>query len=583
MGNVTIVSERENMKWNILSQDQRTKGPKDQKLNKSLTPEEIIAILLQNRGLKTKKEQEAFLNPSLKELDRDFFDKKQLKAALVLIKKAITENELIIVYTDYDVDGITGGAILWETLHRLGARTLPYVPHRIDEGYGMSKKGIDSILTEHPDAKLIITVDHGITAVDQTVYAKEKGLAVIITDHHTVGKEVPEADAIIHTTDLAGSGVAFVFARNIIQKIKGSLLRSRLRNGAAKDQRINEEYLALAALGTIADLVPLVGANRVIARFGLEALNKTQRVGLLALINEVGLVNREIGTYEVGFMIAPRINASGRISHALEALRLLCTNSPRRARELATLLNQLNIERQQMMKEVTEHAKSLAVTDEKLLFIAHESYHEGIIGLIAGNLVDEFYRPAIVLSKGAKYSKASARSISGFNIIEAIRSCSAILVSAGGHPMAAGFTVETRHLSVIEDQLRRVVTEQLADDLLERQLRIDRELPLPYITQELYEMVSKLKPYGMGNPEPVFMSRAIDIIDAAPVGVDKKHLRLRVAQQDSVFNAIAFNRGDYYMRLSPDVPVDIAYSLLQNTWNGHTKLELKIRDILLRY
>src|SRR3989344_479699 len=568
------------MKWKILSKEQRGSG--------RITPEEIIALLLQNRGLKTKKEQEAFLNPSLKELDRDFFDKKQLKAAIDLIKKAIKENGLIIVYTDYDVDGITGGAIIWETLHRLGARTLPYVPHRINEGDGMSKKGIDSILAEHPDARLIITVDHGITDVEQTAYAKEKGLAVIITDHHTVGKEIPEADAVVHTTDLAGSGVAFVFSQRIIESTRHSDPAE-----AGKELRISpvlraesfvlsddsSEHLALAALGTIADLVPLTGPNRVIAKYGLERLNKTKRIGLKALIEEVGLANREIGTYEVGFMIAPRINASGRISHALEALRLLCTNSLRRARELSRLLNQLNTERQHLLKEVTEHAKSLVVADEKLLFIAHESYHEGIIGLIAGNLVDEFYRPAIVLSKGALYSKASARSISGFNIIEAIRSCSEILVSAGGHPMAAGFTVETRHLAVIEDRLRRVVTEQLADDLLERKLRIDRELPLQYITQELNEMISKLKPYGAGNPEPVFMSRAIDIIDAAPVGVDKKHLRLRVAQQGSVFNAIAFNRGDYYMRLSPGEPVDIAYSLLQNTWNGNTKLELKIRDI----
>src|SRR3989344_2584052 len=377
------------MKWKILSKSQIIRESRNQSII-----DEIVSILLKNRGFITKKEQKSFLNPSITELDEEFFDEKELDKALQRISRAVKDKQQIIVYSDYDVDGITGGAILWETLDALGVKVMPYVPSRMDEGYGMSQKGIDNILSQYPDAKLIITVDHGITAVEQTAYAKEKGFDVIVTDHHTIGHDLPKADAIVHTTKLAGSGVAYVFSREIVSFVRrpefssgsksSEMLKHLPAQAGVQHEGIEKEHLALAALGTIGDLVPLVGPNRIIAKYGLETLNKTKRIGLLSLFEVAGLLGKKIGTYEVGFVIAPRINASGRLTHALDALRLLCTRSEKRARELATVLNETNLERQAIMGQASEHAITLITDERKLLFVAHESYHEGVIGLVAG-------------------------------------------------------------------------------------------------------------------------------------------------------------------------------------------------------
>lgn len=566
------------MKWKILNTKQIVNSQQQTVIK------EIIDILLQNRGFKTEKQRESFLHPTIKELNEDFFEKKQLKKALERISLAIKNNEQIIVYSDYDVDGITGGAILWETLDSLGAKVMPYVPNRMDEGYGMSKKGIDSILSQYPDAKLIVTVDHGITAVEQTLYAKEKGLDVIITDHHTIGRDLPKADAIVHSTELAGSGVAYVFSRKILRHCSDAIHGIQNKDATHLRGHVNRittdsEHLALAALGTIGDLVPLTGANRVIAKYGLEALNKTKRIGLLSLFEAAKLLGKKIGTYEVGFVIAPRINASGRLTHALDALRLLCTKSEKRARELASLLNSTNLERQAIMAQSSEHAITLITDERKLLFVAHESYHEGVIGLIAGRLVEKYYRPAIVIAKGTILSKASARSITGFNIVEAIRNSSDLLLNVGGHPMAAGFTIETEKLSLLEEKLRAHVEEILPDHLLERELKIDTVLPFSAISKKLFSQIQSLAPFGIGNPEPIFATENVQVIDATVVGSEGQHVRLRIEHEGVGFEAIAFGKGQLYGSLSPNESVNIAYNITENTWNGNTKMQLKVKDI----
>ncbi|MBI4129678.1 single-stranded-DNA-specific exonuclease RecJ [Candidatus Roizmanbacteria bacterium] len=587
-------------KWKVLNQTQKSppkasskgrwaSGPdqplaeklKTQNHNLKVKVAEIISILLNNRGFKSKKAIDEFLNPSLDHISKyRFFDTNSLEKAIQRIKKAIEKKEQVIVYSDYDADGITGAAILWETFDTLGADAYPYVPNRMEEGYGLSKKGIDNVRKDYPNAKLIITVDHGITAVEQTAYAKEKGFDIVITDHHTLPKKLPKAYAIIHTTELAGSGVAYVFSKKCSDAIHGVKNKGAI-NRITTD--LTNDHLALAAIGTISDLVPLIGHNRVIAKFGLEVLNNTKRIGLLSLFEESGLLGRPIGTYEVGFMIGPRINASGRLTHALDALRLLCTKSPKRAELLAKLLNQTNLDRQSMLQIATQHAKTLVSSEKKLLFIAHESYHEGVIGLVASKLVEEYYRPAIVLSKGEMYSKASARSINGFNIVEAIRTCSDILVNVGGHPMAAGFTVETSKLIVLEKRLVQFATEQIRDAQLERELRIDTELSFSDISWELYDAIKQFEPFGIGNPEPVFISNDVAIVDARVIGRDNNHLKLKVKQHHSpkgvVFDAIGFGKGELYAQLSPDKPISIAYSLSANEWNGNTSLQLKLKDL----
>lgn len=533
------------MKWNILHAGQN---------------DDIISSVLANRGITDRKEIERFLNPSREQLDKEFFNTREFKKADERIKNAIARGEQIIIYSDYDVDGITGTAILWETIHEMGGHVMPFVPDRFNHGYGLSVKGIGAVLSAYPETKLVITVDNGITAASEVAYLSEKGIDVIITDHHTIPKKKPEPAALIHTTELSGSGVSYMFSRKI----------------AGRD---NDEHLALSAIGTIADLVPLTGVNRVIAHLGLKKLPITKRVGLAALLDVCGLKGERIETYHVGFMIAPRINAAGRLAQGLEALQLLCTKSPKRAYTLATRLNHLNQERQAMMQSVFEHAHAAVSPGNKLLFVSHESYHEGIIGLVAGNLTEKLYRPAIVVSIGKELSKASARSIRGFNIIETIRMASHLLVDAGGHPMAAGFSFKTELLEVLQKELHALFNTHVDDALLEKQLSVDREISLNDVTYELYTKISALKPFGVGNHEPVFVSRDVIISDIRLIGKEGKHIKLKIKTRTGVIDGVGFNMADLYTGITLKQPVDIVYSIMENEWNGKKSLQLKLKDI----
>jgi single-stranded-DNA-specific exonuclease len=525
--------------------------------------EDIIQTLLSNRGLTTKKDIEQFLHPKL---PREFTAKDvgiappALKNAIARIRKAVKDKESIVVYADYDADGITAGAIMWETIHAMGGVVMPYIPHRVEEGYGLSVKGIDTVREQH-DPSLIITVDHGITARDKVAYTASLGIDVIVTDHHVAPDKLPDC-TIIHTTNLCGAGISW-FVANALSE--------------------NGELLGLASIGTIADIVPLTGANRSIVKYGLRQLNKTKRVGLLALLRDAGLTVGEVTTYDVSHILAPRLNAMGRLVHAMDALRLLCTHREDKAMLLARKLGLTNKERQQLTMDTSQHAKNIVKEGSKeglpkLLFVSHESYNQGVIGLVAGKLVEEYYRPAIVVSRGEEVSKASARSIAGFNIVEAIKSCSDLLVDVGGHPMAAGFTVETRNLTELQTRLEKIAEKKLTDNLLTREVRIDTELPLSAVTGELWQKIRDFEPFGFGSPEPVFATRGVTVSDARLVGADGKHLKLRV----SSFDAIAFGMGDLYPKIKIGKPIDIAYTIDQNIWNGRKSLQLKLRDIMVQ-
>jgi len=331
-------------------------------------------------------------------------------------------------------------------------------------------------------------------------------------------------------------------------------------------------------------MVPLTGANRTLVKYGLEELNRTKRIGLKALIKEGCSRSGEIGVYDVSHILAPRLNAMGRLEHAMDSLRLLCTNDEKRAADLAQILNQTNRERQQLTEETLIHAKEMSNVKcqmSKLIFISHESYNQGIIGLVAGKLVEEFYRPAIVVSRGEQFSKASARSITGFNIIETIRKASDLLVDAGGHPMAAGFTVETKNLEILQQRLNEIAEKELDEEKLTRTLKIDCEVSLEDLSQKLYDALGRFKPYGLGNPEPVFASRGVMTKDVRKVGSDGKHLKLLITNSHIHYpiSAVAFGLADLFPKLSPDKPVDIAFILSVNEWKGQKKLELKIKDI----
>ena len=439
--------------------------------------EDITSVLLRNRGIKSQKDKKEFFNPtapdkiSLKSLG---LSQKEINKAIKRIKTAKQKKEKVIVYGDYDADGICGTAILWEALYGLGLNVLPYIPERFSEGYGLNSESIKKLKSKDPDLSLIITVDHGIVADKKVDIARELGIDVIITDHHQPGKTVPKSFATVHTTKIGGAAVAWILSRELGKK----------------------SGLELAAVGTIADQLPLIGANRSFAKYGLEVLNKTKREGLLALFEEAAIKSGEIGPYEVGFLIAPRINATGRLTHAIDSLRLLCTKDKYRAKVLAGEIGRTNAQRQKIVEEVVLHARERLKDGVKdnVIILAHESYHEGVIGLAAAKLVEEFYRPAIVLSKKGKIAKASARSISGFNIIEAIRKLEGLYLEGGGHPMAAGFSISTVKIAKFTKGINKIAAQELTPEILSRRLKIDAEVHFNQLNQELFAKIRKFEP-----------------------------------------------------------------------------------------
>lgn len=546
-------------KWELLSA----------KNKKPITSVSDLRIqLLSNRGLLSAEDQNTFFHPKH---PIDFtasdvgLDAKILQRALNRIIGAIESKESIVVYADYDADGITAGTIMWETIHALGGKVMPYIPHRVDEGYGLSVKGIDTV-KELYDPSLIITVDHGITGAEKIEYAKSLGIEVIVTDHHTKGDTTPDC-IVVHTTSLCGAGVSWFVAKELAK--------------SSPDVIDMKELIGVAAIGTIADLVPLVGCNRSVVKYGLSELNKTSRVGLLALIDDAGMTRGGVGIFEISHGLAPRLNAMGRLEHAMDALRLLCTKQADKAMLLARKLGLTNKDRQLLTSDLSAYAKEVIKTrvengsTAKLLFLAEESYNQGVIGLIAGKLVEEYYRPAIVIAKGELISKASARSIAGFNIVETIRSCSELLIDVGGHPMAAGFTVETKNLDALQVKLEHIAFDLLNEDMFTRKLVLDAEIPFQLIDTNLWHMLQEFAPFGFGNFEPVFSTNDIILDDIRLIGKDKKHLKMRVQDIDCV----AFNFGSIYGQLKSGMHCDIAYSVDMNEWNGNRKLQLKIKDI----
>jgi single-stranded-DNA-specific exonuclease len=515
-----------NKTWEILNEEKK----------------DVIDILLQNRGLKTKEEKEKFFKPThplqltLLELQ---IDKTEIKKAKERIEKAKETKEKVIVYGDYDADGVTATAIMWEALHKFGLDVLPYIPDRFKEGYGINTKSIQELKVKNEKLKLIVTVDNGIVANDAIEAANKLGIDVIVADHHAPSASKPNATAIIHTTQIAGSAVAWILAREL-----------GYENG-----------LELTAIGTIADQMPLTHANRSFAKHGLAALRTTKRAGLIELMQEAAINLNEVGTYEVNYIIAPRINSMGRLAHAIDSLRLLCTTD-------------------KIVEEISVSVRTKAKENPTgIIFISDKSYHEGIIGLAAGKLVEEFYRPAIVISIGEEFSKGSARSILGFNIVEAIREHSALLTAHGGHTMAAGFTIETSKLEEFRERINSTTQEKLTEEMLNRKLKIDTQLDFNLINWELVHKLKEFEPTGLGNPGPTFVTYNAEIADAKLLGKDKTHLKMKLKSNGKFFDAIGFGMGGIYEDLKKNTLIDIVYSVEENEWNGVKSLQLRLKDL----
>ncbi|OIP58130.1 MAG: single-stranded-DNA-specific exonuclease RecJ [Candidatus Levybacteria bacterium CG_4_10_14_0_2_um_filter_36_16] len=542
-------------KWNIIN-----------KLKNNGAEKDIVKILLANRGIKTKKDIEEFINPKLTSvtLESVGIDKKEVKKTIVRIEKAIKKNETIVIYGDYDVDGICGTAILWETIYGFYKNVTPYIPHRVEEGYGLSIKGIENL--KNKNCRLIITVDNGIVAYDAIEYAKKEGIDIIVTDHHLPSKKELNAYAVVHTTQLCGTSVAYLLSREIS------------KDRSLESSELN--HLDLVALATVADMVPLLDANRALLKFGLDSLRETRRVGLLSLFSASGIEKEKIGTYEIGYIIAPRLNAAGRMEHAIDGLRLICTTDKNRAAILAKKLNETNKDRQILTEEMRLHAEEISEkisTSEKIIFVYDKSYNQGVVGLVASRLVEKHYRPSFVVSVGEKLSKGSARSIKGCNIIEFIRKFQHFLIDTGGHPMAAGFTIETSKIEIFKKALEEHGKEIIKDEQLIKSLDIDLEFNFNQITFEMFESIQKLLPFGMKNPEPVFLTKNVTVSDIKTVGKDGKHLKLLLEKNGKKILGIWFGNGKNDMKIGKEV--DVVYTIDSNYWNGESKLQLKIKDV----
>jgi len=534
--------------------------------NEKLEIEDLINLLLSNRGIKTQKEKEEYLNPSLINFNAKNLgiNDGELRKTIARLNQAIKKREKIIIFGDYDVDGITGSAILWESLDSLSADVLPYIPHRVDEGYGLSVKGVENVISKYPDTKLILTVDNGIVANEAVDFANSKGLEVIITDHHVASEKLPNSYSIVHSTKICGAGVGWFLAQQL-----------------GKLNLKYDDHLGLVALATITDVMPLEKFNRILVKLGLEFLRKTKRPGIIELLKLAGIEQKTIGVYELGHVIGPRLNAMGRIEHAMDSLRFICTPNFPRAVELANKLHITNKERQQLTFESVENAKSILKTknSKKLIFLASTEYNPGVIGLIAGRLTEEYYRPSIVISEGVDISKGSARSVKGFNIIEFIRKFSDLLVDKGGHPMAAGFTLKTKNLKKLKELMEENAEKEITDDLLIRNLNIDCVLPVTFLNLDLFNKLNELAPFGYVNPEPVFQANNLKIESLRFVGKDSKHLKLNFLENEVRISAILFGY-DKNLDLKIGDRVNVAYNISLNEWNGDKKLELKLKDII---
>lgn len=536
--------------------------------------DQIISTLYLSRGLTSDDQVHQFIYPAspLKLTPADVgLSQKSINNTVNRIHQAVKSSTPIIIYGDYDADGITATAILWETLHKLGATATPFIPSREEHGYGLSLAGIKDALKnlKSTSPPLFITVDNGVVAHQAAAHLQQLGIDLIITDHHQLPDTIPYCIELVHSTAISGAGVAWMLSK-------------------ALDPEQAKDTLDLVTIGTIADMLPLTGPNRRLAVHGLKALRHTKRVGLYAIYEEAGIDDTEdFNAYHVNYIIAPRLNAMGRLSHALDSLRLLCTTDYSRAQSLARLLSSTNTTRQSLTIEYLDLAHGL-ITDQSVpvFILDHENFHEGVIGLVAGKLTETFYRPSIVISRSAKVSKGSARSIPEVNIIDAIRKHQQLLINAGGHPMAAGFSIETQHIKAFKQALTKTISMVIDAKSLTPTLHIDAQIHLDNITQELFSRLEAFKPFGTDNPEPIFCSRGVRVVDAKALGKNFAHLRLKLqSQSGNYYSAIGFNLAQTDVAKSildsQTNFVDLAYHITENVWNGHRSLQLKLKDINL--
>ncbi|MBW8009709.1 MAG: single-stranded-DNA-specific exonuclease RecJ [Chloroflexi bacterium] len=533
----------------------------------------ILQQILYNRGYPTQEAATNFL-AGAELANTDPFELLGMAAAVERILHAMQAQKRMVVYGDYDTDGVSATALLVQALSKMGAVVDAYIPDRFTEGYGLKPQALENLKSD--GAELVITVDCGIRAVEEADFARSLGLDLIITDHHTPGAEIPQATALINpkqpgdsypNKNLAGVGVAYKLACALIDRLQ--------------PKNINSTHLLdLVALGTVADLVPLVGENRSLVREGVLQISKTQRQGLMALIGVSDLKPEQINASAIGFVLGPRLNAAGRVASARTAYELLLAEDVFEAAQLAQELDNYNRERQKITQAVMEQSELQVFSEESeplLLFASDEDFNPGVVGLAASRLVDGYYRPAIVANRGKDFTRASCRSIAEFHITEALDQCADLLDHFGGHAAAAGFTVQNSNLPELIERLGALAEEKLRGLDLRPVLNAEVEVALLDLKPDLLDQLSWLQPTGYGNPEPLFVTRDLKVTSSRAVGRDKAHLKLAVTDGWVTFDAIAFRLGYLLDNLSSQV--DLIYAFELNEFRGAKKLQLNVRDI----
>ena len=527
----------------------------------------LWAQILYNRGIESRETAWELLHASEDAL-HDPFLFAEMDVAVDRVLKAIEEGETIAVFGDFDTDGVTASALLYEALLALGGDAFVHLPHRVRDGHGLNAEAVDAIAES--GASVIITVDCGITSGDEVRQAKQLGIDVILTDHHAPMGAPPEAFATVAPTSaypfpfLTGAGLAFKLVQAIYQR-----LESPVPAGA----------LELASLGTVADMAPLLGENRAIATLGLEKLRETERPGLLALLSAAGVDRESLDHESIPFIIAPRLNAAGRMDSAELAFNLLTEEDPFVVQELATRIEALNRERRSLTQELVDEGMRLAAEQveegQRLLFLVGEQFNPGVSGLVAGRLVERYSRPAVVVAVDGDVARASGRSVPDYHLAQALSECGELFLHYGGHPAAAGFVARTDDLDAIRQSLQASARERLRDATLEPRLRIDAEADFADMPGKTMDFIRRLAPYGQENPPPAFMARGVQATSRQQMGTQGQHMRLQLRQSGTTWEAVAFNQS-WPEDVAERGRIDVVYTPEVNTFNGRTRLQMRL-------
>lgn len=555
--------------WNV-----KTPSPKLQiKLSDALGIHPIISQLLVNRSIDDIKEAKNFLNPDLKSL-HDPFLLKDMDKAVGRIRQAVKNNDRVLIFGDYDVDGVTSSVILNNTLINLGLDVIHHIPHRMTDGYGLNHEIAEFAFQQQ--VNLLITIDCGITAYDEVESIRNTGIDVIVIDHHEPSdNRLPNAVAIIDPKqkdcrypfkELASAGLA-------------------LKLSQAIGNQLNENLLDFAALGTVADVVPLKGENRILVNFGLKQIEKTKNIGLKTLLKSSKINNKPITPFHIGFILGPRINAAGRMGTAQTSLDLFLCNNETQAEGLTKELESYNYERQKMQNDTITEAMAIVeeqinFKEQKVIVLNKEGWHKGVLGIVASRLTDKYYRPAIVISTKEGIGTASCRSIEGFHIHNALQECQGILENYGGHEGAAGLTIKQEQIDPFREMINTIAQRILEVKKLSPSITIDSEIPLISVDQQLAETIESLQPFGEGNPQPVFCSRRLTV-KSYPQILGRGTLKFWIDQGDKTISAVGFGMEKFAGLIRPGELIDLAYEVSIDDWNKAPQAQLKLKDIKL--